>query len=163
LPPLNPCQPAGVPGCAGKGLAAWAPIALFCRGPINPGRLAGAIEPARAGTFPPDRGPFAKGYICPEGKEVREAGPALLVTKCWLWAAVAGRAVRFTGRSSGGRLALVGVTGSVPCTRLPCCSMSMFTGWRLCAMRPFAKFCAETVVIALRKCAFVMIPCRFVP
>jgi hypothetical protein len=83
--------------------------------------------------------------------------------KCWLLANGAGMASRFTGWFSGSRLALVGVTGSVPCIRLPCCSMSMVTGWRLCAMRPLAKFCAETIVMALRKCAFVVIPCRFVP
>jgi hypothetical protein len=103
------------------------------------------------------------GFICPAGKEAREAGPALLVKKCWLFAAAVGKAARFTGRFTGCRLALVGVTGSVPCIRLPCRSMFSFTGWRLCAMRPFAKFCEETVVIAPRKCALVMIPCRFDP
>jgi hypothetical protein len=144
------------------GLAAWA-IAVFCRVPTMPGRVAGAIEPARASTLEPARCEFAMGLICPAGKEAREAGPALLVKKCWLFAAAVGKAPRFTGRFTGCRLAWVGVTGSLPCIRLPCRSMFSFTGWRLRAMRPFAKFCEETVVMAPRRCALVMIPWRFDP
>jgi hypothetical protein len=133
------------------------------------------LAPMRAAACPSVRGPDAPNRAPPPALTV---GPRCTMLRIWLDSAVKfPRWLEATGPrlkkcwppaeakplACSPKLARVGTTGRLPCTMLALRNMLSLTVRRLCAMRPAAKFCAETVVRALRRCSSVISLSRFEP